>query len=586
MQASGGRAERVAGTLALRVAGVLLAATAVVVLVAPRDPNVVFSRPFVLAGFVGAGLVAALTVLVGSRLRPHPARVGWSWALAVAIAVGGAVVATSAARRVAYVVGWDAGVVSGFSETLHAGGRLTPYAVDYLSRYPNNIPLLALMNATRAVADRTGSTMAEVFVTLNGLCVAVVLLSTYALVRMVRSHRAAVCAQLVLLLLLGASPWLAVPYTDVVLMPFLTVGLLLAVAALRARRPAAMALLGLGSVAVLTLGFTVKATLAPTLVAVAVVALLVVLGRAGVRSLALGVAFALAAGLVYLGAGTLARSTAERVSGVDAAQLAPGRAPPLQWWIAMGLSKTPRGDGYFYGSYDGTMVRDSRYLGGAQLQAYSEQALRDRVDALGTAGLARFAVDKQAFNWGDGMFFAWGEGADATPSLLLRNDPTSRWVQSWNHVLGSAYLTRASLTTGVWLFVLAWAGVGLLGAGYRREVLLLALSVALLMGFTLLLQSRSRYLLAYLPVVVALAAVVDVRAVARLRRGPRTPHRIGAAEQSGHSPSISTVWRTWVKPCAAATASAQRSTASPVTSTARPHDRHTTWWWWSVEQER
>ena len=59
-----------------------------------------------------------------------------------------------------------------------------------------------------------------------------------------------------------------------------------------------------------------------------------------------------------------------------------------------------------------------------------------------------------------------------------------------------------------------------------------------------------------------------------------------AAEQSGHRPSISTVCRTWVKPCAAATASAQRSTASPVTSTASPHERHTTWWWWSVEHER
>ena len=49
-----------------------------------------------------------------------------------------------------------------------------------------------------------------------------------------------------------------------------------------------------------------------------------------------------------------------------------------------------------------------------------------------------------------------------------------------------------------------------------RSLPFIILMVAL-MGFTLLLQSRSRYLLAYLPVVVALAAVVDVRALARLR---------------------------------------------------------------------
>jgi hypothetical protein len=509
-----------------RVVGVLLAATAVVVLVAPRDPNVVFSRPWVLAGFVGAGLVAALTVVLGARLRRDPTsaagRGWWSWGFAVAIAVGGAALATVAARRVAYAFGWDAGVVAAFSDGLHASRPLSPYAVDYLSRYPNNVPLLALMNASHAVADRTGSTMVEVFVTLNGLCVAVVLLATYALVRMVRGHRAALCAQLVLLLLLGASPWLAVPYTDVVLMPFVIVGLLLAVAALRARRPVSVVLLGLVSVAVLTVGFTLKATAAPALAAVALVAILVVLGRAGVRSLAMGVAFAVAAGLVFVGVGALALSTAERVARVEAAQLAPDRVPPLPWWIAMGLSKTPRGDRYFYGSFEGSMVRDSRYLGGAQLRAYSEQVLSARVDALGAGGLAGFAVDKQAFNWGDGMFFAWGEGVDAKPELLQRHDAASRWVQSWNHVHGSSYLTRASLTTGVWLFVLAWAGVGLLGAGYRREVLLLALAVVMLMGFTLLLQSRSRYLLAYLPVVVALAAVVDVRSVLRLRRTPRS----------------------------------------------------------------
>ena len=72
-------------------------------------------------------------------------------------------------------------------------------------------------------------------------------------------------------------------------------------------------------------------------------------------------------------------------------------------------------------------------------------------------------------------------------------------------------------------------------------------------------------------------AAVDRLGVRLLSSQPRRP------SSPAHRPSISTVCRTWVKPCAAATASAHRSTASPVTSTARPQERHTTWWWWSVE---
>jgi 4-amino-4-deoxy-L-arabinose transferase-like glycosyltransferase len=529
-----GRAERAVGVTVLRVLGVLLVATAVLVLVAPRDPDVVFRRPLVLAGFVVAGLLAALTVTLATRSRPRwlPRRGHgwWSWGVAVTIAVAGAAAGFALARRLAYVVGWDAGVMADFSARLHASGTLSPYAVDYLSRYPGNVPLLAILDASQALAERFGTTMAEVFVAFNALCVGVGLLATYAVVRMVRTHRAGVCAQLVLLLLLVASPWLAVPYTDVVLVPFLAVGLLLAVAAVRARRVRTLVSLGLASVVVLSLGLTVKATVAAALVAVALTAVLVVVSRHDRRSLVVVVALVAAGCAAFLGTTTIAHAAAQRVSRVDSARLAPDRAPPLSWWVAMGLTTTRTSDGRaYYGSYSGAMVDESMHLRGAQLRAYSREALGTRVSELGPAGLAGFAVDKQAFNWGDGMFFAWGEGHDADPRRLLAHDATARWVQSWNHVSGRDYLARASLTTGVWLFVLAWAGVGLLGAGYRREVVVLALTVLVLVGLTLLLQSRSRYLFAYLPVVVALAATVDARDLVRARR-----RRPGAGTPTAH----------------------------------------------------
>lgn len=522
------RVERVVGTVVLRVLGVLLVATALVVLVDPRDPNVVFRRPLVLAGLLGAAVLTAVAVALDARIGSRPLGRGraWSWAVAVAVAGVGAGAGTSVARRLEYVYGWDAAVMARFSEALHTSGTMSPYAVDYLSRYPHNLPLLAMLNASRTAAGWAGTTMEVVFVALNGLGVAIVLLSSYALVRMLRGHRPALAAQLVLLLLLGASPWVAVPYTDLLVLPFVTVGLLLAVAAIRARRMRSLVPLWLGSVAVLAMGFPVKSTVMPALVAVALVAGLVVLGSArdGVRPLALGVVLIAAGGVVFVGTTTAAVVAAQHVSRVDPARLVLDQAPPISWWVAMGLSTTPTADGRtYYGSYSGTMVRESMTLRGEHLQVYSEEALRARVSELGAGGLAAFAVDKQAFNWGDGMFFAWGEGLDADPDRLLRDDPSSRWVQSWNHVSGSHYLSRASLTTGVWLFVVSWTGVGLIGAPYRREVLVVAATVLMFIGLLLVIQARSKYLLACLPVLVVLGGVVDPRS---LRRRPATnsPH--------------------------------------------------------------
>jgi hypothetical protein len=60
----------------------------------------------------------------------------------------------------------------------------------------------------------------------------------------------------------------------------------------------------------------------------------------------------------------------------------------------------------------------------------------------------------------------------------------------------------------LWLVVLLTAGLGLVVRPYRRDVALVVASVAAIVLFTLLFQGRSRYLLVYAPLFVALAAAV------------------------------------------------------------------------------
>jgi predicted membrane channel-forming protein YqfA (hemolysin III family) len=56
--------------------------------------------------------------------------------------------------------------------------------------------------------------------------------------------------------------------------------------------------------------------------------------------------------------------------------------------------------------------------------------------------------------------------------------------------------------------VLLVAGTGLLRVPYRREIVLLAVTVLGIAAFTLLFQGRARYLFAFVPIVAALAGMV------------------------------------------------------------------------------
>jgi hypothetical protein len=142
------------------------------------------------------------------------------------------------------------------------------------------------------------------------------------------------------------------------------------------------------------------------------------------------------------------------------------------------------------------------------MRAYAADVLGDRWAQRGLGGTLAFYGNKAAWNWGDGMFWAWGEGPDSLPGTLAPATGVTGIVHDLNGFHGSAYQLRADLTQAVWLAVLLVAGLGLLRTPYRRETLLVAASVLGIAAFTLVLQGRSRYLFAFVPLVVVLAAMV------------------------------------------------------------------------------
>jgi hypothetical protein len=516
--------EPVLGKALNRLAGVFLVAVALVALVAPRDPNLTYSR-WRVSVFLAALLVGALVVHAARRRRSGRRGDRELRLLSVLVTVAGAAVCTLLAWALRYDAGWDARVVAEMSHRLVGGHDLTAYQYGYLSRYPNNLPLLVLDNLCGEVGRLLHLAPGTVSVMLNGLGLAVTLQATYWLVAMLRGPAHGVAAQALVLALVGTSPWMSVAYTDLVSMPLLTLATALVVAATRTRSRAVTTTYALVATGCLLLAYEVKTTPVVSVVAFVLVAALCWRSASAVarRRLAVGV---LAGLVLFVGGAALAKELTPAVAGVSADRIDRSRTPPTVWWVYMATTQHAVDGHMRYGGYDTDIVRATRQLDREASARYARAGLERHLADLGPTGYLTFLANKAAWNWGDGMFWAWGEGIDADEPALVHG-PLTDAVRTWNHPAGAWYAWRAALAEAVWLLLLLTTGLRLLRAPWSRDTGLLVLSVLGIAAFTLVFQGRSRYLLTYVPVVVALWAVL--RPVG-WRPGRRRTRRAGHAE--------------------------------------------------------
>lgn len=489
------------GRLLLRLTGVGLLAVALVALVAPRPVITPYRWPVVVAGVV-------VLVALGLVVRV-PRRLVRDW-VPVAVAVGGGVVAAAVGVGGQYAYGWDARVVMELAGRLDAGQPLPAWGVDYFSLYPNNLPLLAIDQWGHAVARQIGSTPDEVLIGLSAVCVAVTLYAVHDLVTRVASRGPALTAQLVTLVLVATSPWVAVPYTDLYAMPFVTGGAALAARALApGRREVRIVLWGL-SILAMTVAYALKTTPVVMVIAVAVAVLVAVFdSHQHLDRRAAGLAACAAGLVVFSGLAVAVPSVAQQASGADTPQLRADVSPSPLWWFANGSYEKTSDTGVTnYGTYSREMVEAIEGLSPAEMDAYAQEFLADRWAERGPLGTLAFYGNKLAWNWGDGMFSAWVEGGDSRRGIMPPATGATAVVHDVNGLHGQWYPLRAELAQALWIAVLLVAGVGLLRAPYRREVVLLAVTVLGIAAFTLLFQGRARYLFTYVPVVVALAGMV------------------------------------------------------------------------------
>lgn len=509
------------GRALLRLAGVSLVAVALVCLVDPRRVSVDYRWQVVVPTVV-------VGITLAARCHVHPT-LKRRWVPGV-VAIAGSAAATFVAMQTRYNYGWDAGAIMSMARSLHAGRPLSQHDLAYLSLFPNNLPLLAIDRLGADVAQPLGLSPDAVLIALTGAGLAVTLYAVHVLVGRVVGPGSALVAQLVVVVLVGLSPWLSVPYTDVLAMPFVVGGAALASRALTPGRRGVRVIQWSLAIVVLAVAYAVKTTPVVVLVAAVITAVVAVLDGAPSPRRTLSGLGGCAVGLVmFVGLAVGLQAASPELAGVDHQNLRPNGSPTLLWWVANGSAKTVSGSGTVsYGAYVRAMVDAVDGRTPEQMDDYARGYLAERWKERGVAGTAAFYADKLAWNWGDGMFSAWGEGGDSLPGRLAPATGFTGVIHDLNGFNGAGYQVRAELTQGLWLAVLVVAGLGLLRVPYRREILFLALSVLGIGAFTMVFQGRSRYLFAFVPLVVALAGTVQPSFAWRAAAGVRVPRAPGA----------------------------------------------------------
>jgi hypothetical protein len=490
-----------------RAVGVVTVLVVAGVVLAPRMSNNRYDPVVVAAGLaaVGAGWTVVTLARHSAALRGrHIPRRAWDGVAAV-VCVAGAGLAGFVAYHGAYGTTWDPRVVK-------LGSALPPEEytdglVRYFSRYPNMLPLLAVARTVRSWGARAGVTDYDaLFGVVNTVALLVAAVALYLAVRMLRGPAWGVLGLLVLFALLGTTPWLAVPYTDMLAVWAPVTAVALFVLALRGAGRRRLVPLAAGA-AVLGIGYTLKVT--------PVVGLVALLLTLAVAALARGAdapprrwlgAAALVAVVAFTGTAAAAGAWVHHHQRTP--PLITGRESTPLTYVASGV-RVQRDNpvAVTYGGYDAVVWRRTQLRDRATQNRVAREFIRREWEARGLTGMSRFAVDKTLFNWGDGMFWAWGEGTDAGQAGLRRGS-RAQAVSAWNQPGGEHFAGRVAAAQVTWLAALLAMGAGLLTARYRPDLLVAALTVAGIAAFVLVFQGRSRYLIGHVPVVVALAAAV------------------------------------------------------------------------------
>lgn len=379
----------------------------------------------------------------------------------------------------------------------------------YLSRYPNQLFLYGLFQGICALGRVLGSPDTY-FTQIVGSCLCVTLSILFAAhaARAIGGYRVGVTALAVMCVLVGASPWMLVPYSD-------TYGMLCPAIALwlyAAHRDRPVAWLGIAGASMV--GYAIKPTSIFILCAALFVGGIRLIGRAlaarrarregehekrvdddyvRIPRKAIRLTAALVAGVLVASLAVGAVESAERSSiGIDG-----DLSFSMTHYLMMGINTDTMGT---YNNDDVHLSSDCNSQ--AERSAKNIEVWKERVSKLGPLGLLHLHHQKLLTAFSDGTF-AWGVEGEFWIEMHGDNAALKAYygIGNFNHEDPNAQ-------NGMWFQVVSqilWlgclTGVALLGVSRRLDAKTVVpmLAIAALALFLMIFETRARYLFLFAP---------------------------------------------------------------------------------------
>lgn len=412
-------------------------------------------------------------------------------------------------REYYFYTGWDAGTVLSAAVGVATGHSLNDYQY-YLSAYPNNLMIIWIYALVAKAAVRMGLEAQAYYVVLVFQCVvcwATGLLVYYVALCLKKRYALAYFAYTIYLLLVGLSPWVAIPYTDAVALIFPMAVLALYVQ--KPEKPAFLALKWFLIAGVSWMGFKIKPQVLILTIAIVIVQFASLLWEKKRSRRIMGTGMA----AFFVGICCAVLLSRVMVGSLDV-EINPEQSFGLPHYFMMGLNTESMG------VYENQDVKYSESFPTVEERRRMDLVLAgERLREMGPGGLMRQLHRKVLTNYNDGTFCWGGEGAfydeileekDGWLSPFLRNlyyngEQEGRYYRYWNcfaQLLWLAILTMSILA--VWKL-----------KDPDTAVMLLAIVGVSL--FQIIFEARGRYLYHYAPVYVMLA-VIGVDRLWRLLR--------------------------------------------------------------------
>ncbi|MCL2577351.1 MAG: hypothetical protein FWE27_04795 [Defluviitaleaceae bacterium] len=384
--------------------------------------------------------------------------------------------------------------------------------IEYFSLHPNNFMLLFFFRFIHGALALLNleEHFIHALVIVNILFVNASIVLVFHTVKDSLDVFKAYAAWIFLILLAAFSPWIIVPYSDTLSMPFI-IGVIFLYMKFRNANNRKKLILALGMGAVAQIGYFVKPSSVIPIIAIIIIQFIIDLNlfktkpkhRRASKTEYNSKYILTCTLLIMLVVSALFNLFVRTQNTIPFIQ---GVALPNEHYIMIGMQRQAVwGERFTYGSYSAEdFFFTTSFPSTQEMRNANREVIMERLSDFGIAGYSHFLVNKLRWVTDDGTFtwgeFAFGDFYDTTPmQSQLRNLVFPR---------GDNYSPFAHFMQGIWLFILFWHFI----FAFRKKDssnIFMNVCMCTIIGtilFILLTEGRSRYLINCLPLFAIVSA--------------------------------------------------------------------------------